>query len=97
MQLSELESVYDPAKQIEVWEDASFLLTEEGRLFSWGRNENNFLARAHALDVKPLGNNDKRNKLLFSNFTPGPVTKLDKYFFILIIIKLKYKFPTHIN
>lgn len=37
--LSEMElvSIFDYAKQIEVYEDSSFLVTEEGALYSWGK------------------------------------------------------------
>lgn len=74
-----LDDAYDIAIQIEVFEDSSFLLTEEGTIYSWGRNDHGFLGREAKIDVKSLAFNDKRKKLAFSTFTPGKVSKLEKY------------------
>ncbi len=41
----EIENFFDFGKQIEIFEDSSFLVTEEGALYSWGRNENGILGR----------------------------------------------------
>jgi len=65
--------------QIELHEDSSFLVTEEGALFSWGNNEHGFLGRDAKLDVKMMSLKEKKKKLTFSTFTPGRVTKLEKY------------------
>jgi len=44
--LQEIElNIFDYAKQIEVYDEASFLVTEEGALCSGGNNENGFLGR----------------------------------------------------
>lgn len=70
----------DIAKQIEVSEDTSFLLTESGRIFSWGKNDHGFLGREAKFDIKQMAYNDKRKKkLAFSNFVPGMVQKLKAY------------------
>jgi alpha-tubulin suppressor-like RCC1 family protein len=62
-----------------VFEDSSFLLTESGTIYSWGKNENGFLGREAKIDIKIIAFNDKKRKLAFSTFTPGRVTKLDNY------------------
>ncbi|CDW85605.1 UNKNOWN [Stylonychia lemnae] len=76
---NDLANFYDEAIQIEVFEDSSYLVTEEGELFSWGKNENGMLGREAKLDVKMMTANDKKKKLTFSTFVPGRVTKLEKY------------------
>jgi alpha-tubulin suppressor-like RCC1 family protein len=43
---------FDPAIQLAVHEDSSFLLTAAGSIYSWGKNENNFLGRETKFDVK---------------------------------------------
>lgn len=75
----ELANIFDYGKQIEVYEDSSFLVTEDGALFSWGKNENGILGREAKLDVKMMSVGDKRKKLMFSTFLPGRVTRLDKF------------------
>jgi alpha-tubulin suppressor-like RCC1 family protein len=65
------------AIQIEVFEDSSFLLTDEGNIYSWGRNDHGFLGREAKIDIKSLAFNDKRKRLAFSTFTPGKVIKLE--------------------
>ena len=55
------------------------MLTEEGTIFSWGKNEHGFLGREAKIDIKAIGTNDKRKKLAFSTFTPGKISKLEKY------------------
>lgn len=64
------------AKQIEVYEDSSFLLTESGSLYSWGSNDNGFLGREVKLDMKQFGAGEKKKSLAFSTKTPGRVDKL---------------------
>jgi len=64
---------FDPAKQIEVSEDSSFLLTESGKIYSWGRNDHGFLGREAKIDVKLHASGDKRKKLAFSTFQPGRI------------------------
>jgi Regulator of chromosome condensation (RCC1) repeat len=60
-----------------VFEDSSFLVTDEGSLYSWGRNENGFLGReTRPLTTQASGGN---GKLTFSNFTPARVRKLEKF------------------
>jgi hypothetical protein len=75
----ELANLFDYARQIEVYEDSSFLVTEDGVLYSWGKNENGILGRDAKLDVKMMSAGDKRKKLLFSTFVPGRVTRLDRF------------------
>jgi len=75
----ELVNLFDYARQIEVYEDSSFLVTEDGVLYSWGKNENGILGREAKLDVKLMSLGDKKKKLLFSTFVPGRVTKLEKF------------------
>ena len=55
---------FDPAFQIEVWQDSSFLLTDEGVLYSWGKNEHDFLCRETKLDQR------SGTALTFSNTYP---------------------------
>lgn len=74
----ELPSIFDFGKQLEVYEDSSFLLSEDGYLFSWGKNENGFLGRQANLDIKQISMGDRKKKLTFSTFTPGKITKLEK-------------------
>lgn len=45
---------FDRAKQIEAYEDSSFLVTEEGAVYSWGKNENGFLGRETKLAVNQM-------------------------------------------
>ena len=54
------------------------MLTESGLIYSWGKNDHNFLGREAKLDVKTLGMADKRKKLTFSTFIPDKITKLEK-------------------
>ena len=75
----EYDNLFDWAKQIEVWEDSSFLVTEDGTLLTWGKNEGGVLGREAKLDVKMMAVGDKRKKLTFSTFVPGRVSKLDKF------------------
>jgi alpha-tubulin suppressor-like RCC1 family protein len=35
-----------------VFEDSSFLLTESGKIYSWGKNEHGFLGREAKINVK---------------------------------------------
>lgn len=75
----ELANLFDYAKQIEVYEDSSFLVTEDGVLYSWGKNENGLLGRQAKLDVKMMAMGDKRKKLTYSTFVPGRVVKLERF------------------
>lgn len=54
-------------------------MTEDGYLYSWGKNDNGILGREAKLDVKMMAMGDKRKKLTFSTFVPGRVTKLEKF------------------
>jgi alpha-tubulin suppressor-like RCC1 family protein len=63
-------------KQIEVYEDSSFLLTRSGHLYSWGNNDNGFLGREVKLDMKSTSAEDRKKHLSFSTKTPGKVEKL---------------------
>lgn len=75
----ELEDFFDMAKQIEVYENSSFMVTDEGALYSWGRNDHGFLGREAKLDIKAMQSGDKKKKLTFSTFTPGKIMKLEKF------------------
>ena len=87
MNQMELENLFDFAKQIEIFEDSSFLVTEDGALFSWGRNDHQFLGRDAKLDAKMMNASDKRKKLTFSTSIPGRVAKLDRFSVQRIAIK----------
>jgi alpha-tubulin suppressor-like RCC1 family protein len=62
-----LQNQYDAAVQIEAFEDTSFLLTEEGYLFSWGFSDNGFLGREPTLDLKQFFESKNKKNLPFSN------------------------------
>ena len=83
----ELEDMFDDAKEIEVYEDSSFLVTHDGKVYSWGRNEHGFLGREAKLDVKTLSTGDKKKKLAFSTFVPGKIEKLERYFVSKLVVK----------
>jgi len=42
---------FDPAVQIVAYEKSSFLLTIEGGVYSWGKNDFSFLGRESKIDV----------------------------------------------
>jgi hypothetical protein len=75
----EIENLFDFAKQIVVYEDSSFLLTEDGVVYSWGKNDQGFLGRDSSLEVKLTAKTEKQRKLTFSTNTPGRVSKLDRF------------------
>ena len=78
--LSDENEEYDRAKQIEAYEDSSFLVTEDGSLYSWGKNDNSFLGRETRLDMRSIGGHDDvGRKLPFSSFLPARVVKLEKF------------------
>jgi hypothetical protein len=71
---------FDPAIQIVAYEKSSFLLTIEGAIYSWGKNDFNFLGRESKIDVglmKPK--QDGNQGLMYSNSVPARVTKLEEY------------------
>lgn len=84
---------FDPAIQLAVHEDSSFLLTASGSIYSWGKNDNNFLARDTKFDVRQQMQNKgsasqmPQAGLKFSKMVPQRVTKLEKYKFQRITIK----------
>lgn len=75
----ELDNIFDYGKQIEIYEDSSFLVTDEGVLYSWGKNDNNILGREAKLEEKAMSVGDKRKKLTFSTFVPDRVKKVERY------------------
>lgn len=80
MQPLEEDLDFDPAVQIVAYEKSSFLLTLEGEIYSWGKNEFNFLGRESKIDVglmKPKQAGDQG--LMFSNSAPAKVQKLEDY------------------
>lgn len=79
-------SLYDPGAQIEVYNNSNFLLTREGKLWSWGDNKDNFLGRETKVDLhdtlggsKSLSDADHKKALSFSTCLPGQVEKLKNY------------------
>jgi alpha-tubulin suppressor-like RCC1 family protein len=45
---------FDVATQIEAFEDSSFLITNNGSLYSWGKNDHGFLGRESKFDFKSM-------------------------------------------
>lgn len=70
------------------YEDSSFLVTESGALYSWGKNDHNFLGRETKLDLKSTSASlSQTDRLKFSNSVPTRIRKLEKYRFSRISIK----------
>ncbi|TNV87452.1 hypothetical protein FGO68_gene14540 [Halteria grandinella] len=82
---------YDKARQILAYEDSSFIVTEGGALYSWGKNDNNFLGRETKIDLQlpsnSTGSASQADRLRFSNSIPTRVKKLERYNFSRIAIK----------
>lgn len=62
-------------------------MTENGALYSWGKNEHNFLGRETKVDLKLTGSKAGAERLQFSNSVPTRVKKLERYNFSRIAIK----------
>lgn len=55
---------YDYGKQIEIYNDSSFLLTEDGLIYSWGKYENGFLGREATIVLNPIDDQGEGRKQL---------------------------------